>query len=90
MDSKFLVNSVFEISTKNIHVLAGQIVSGKINSGMFLSNAPNGISLKISSIEEIQSANAHQNIGLTFKAVNKWELDYLSTLIGTEIILCHE
>ena len=76
-NSKFIVNDVFELRTRNLIVFIGNMIEGEISSDMFLLCEKRELHIKINSVENVNSQNA--NIGLTFKAEN--ELDR-SKLMG--------
>ena len=61
-------------------VLAGNLILGNIESGMFLIIQDNDTGIKINSVESINPNDSNESIALTFFNLREYELEFLKRL----------
>ena len=86
--TSFKITKAFSITARNMYVLAGNLMLGNIESGMFLINQESDTGIKINSVESINSNDSNELIALTFFNLTEHELEFLKRLkIGSIALL---
>ncbi|MBK0378859.1 hypothetical protein I5M19_06050 [Mucilaginibacter sp. SD-g] len=78
---------VFELTTRDMIIITGEILSGRFEIGRSLINIESKRSINFDSIEAIYSNEVIEQIALTFRNKSESEKSYLMDLKIGEIIM---
>ena len=84
-NSEFIVEDIFELTTRKVVVVTGNILDGEVSSSMFLLSDDSELRVKINTVENLNSGNA--SIGLIFQPKNETDTRKLMGIKPGEVLI---